>query len=795
MLPHPTAEPPPHPARHQLRRHQRTARDAGYSAVRDGGRATLVSPCGTGKTLIACRIAEDLTRTRHATRVLVLVPTLDLLVQSARVWREQNQHHGTLLAVCSPRPDLDALGIPRTTDPGELAARLNDQDAYTVFATYASLRGADQPATNAEETDEDTRRKEDPGEQGTGALIAAHATGSLPPWDLIISDEAHRTSGSASKAWGAVHDDAQVPARRRLYFTATPRIWETDPAYAEGLHPTRGGPVLAASMDDEDLFGPTVYRMELSQAIAEGLVCDYRIVLVTVDHPGLQTHLRRTRSATAQDTIALTSLATALFKTAARYGTGKWVTFHHRIDDADALTRALHTAAGDLDTTTTTDGPTGTVPLIPPTFRADTVYMNHPQRVEILTNLASPAPRTDDDLPSFLTIVCNCRLLIEGWDSTSVDLCFAAPRRDVTGIVQALGRALRPRPDGSKATLLVPIYLAPGENPQDLLNHRTYQPLYDVLLALRAHDRRISDRLPTTHLGEKAPAPHPDTTPPSTAPQDPAAEQQVQPTTDRPHQAAAPSFDPAAPAPEIVTPDGVPLTATEIADVITLHVTRPPGVTADWMRGASAAADYANTHGHLAPTRTTPSTAPHLVDLPTWLDLQRTARRAGELAPWQIHYLDAYGMVWEPRQTNREQLLSYAEDYARAHGGLAVASTYQAPDGRKLGRELTNLRQRAKKQALTGATDSDPAASDDQRGFTDLLDALYQIDPWWNPPWPLPWQRHYQQALQRHRSGQPLARPGDTRTYRQWLTDPGTGLTVDQQDLLRAIAHPALVQK
>ncbi|MEV6358157.1 DEAD/DEAH box helicase [Streptomyces hydrogenans] len=756
--------------RHTLRRDQRTALNASVTAITAGGRATIVMPCGCGKTLVAARTAEHLARSRHVRRTVVMVPTLDLLAQTARVWQEQNDHRGALLAVCSPRSDLDEAGIPQTTDPAELAALLDGLDHYTVFATYASL------------TDAQDRQ---------GALLAAHASHALPPWDLLIADEAHRTSGSINKSWAAVHDDIKVPARRRLYYTATPRIWESDSAYAGTLRPGDSGPSLAVSMDDPDVYGPIVYRMELSEAISANLVCDYRIVMVVVDHPGLQDQLRRTRNATDQDTAALISLSTALLKTAARYPAGqgqanKWITFHQRVKDAQAFTDTFLETAAAL-TGETTPGPDPhpeDVPLVPTTWRADTVHMDHPDRIPILDNLTGPQPLTDDDRPSHLTLVANCRILGEGWDSTSVDVCFAAPRTDVVGIVQALGRALRPRPDGSKATLLVPIYLAPGENPQDLLNYRYYKPLYDILLALRAHDRRISDRLPTTQLAEPAPT-RPATTPTNQTSSPSADSEAPGPVVELPgQQSATRPLNGGPDSLELVGPDGIVLTPREVAQAIKLHVTRPTGVSADWAVGAAAAADFHNEHGHLAPPRALPGqgTDPRFLELPAWLDAQRAARRNGELKTWQTAFLDELGMVWEPRSQTRQLQITYARQCAEETGGLAVSSGYTTPDGRAFGRDLANLRRRATKldpdtEAMTG----------DQKGFTDLLDALFEIDPWWNPPWDFGWQRHYQQARLRHSRGEKLTQPSDTRTYRQWLRDPGDGLTPDQIDLLRAI--------
>ncbi|MGW9448575.1 hypothetical protein [Streptomyces sp. NPDC055632] len=172
-------------------------------------------------------------------------------------------------------------------------------------------------------------------------------------------------------------------------------------------------------MDDPDVYGPVVYRKELSEAIFEGLVCDYRIVMVVVEHLGLQHQLRRTRNATFQDTAALISLSTALLKPAARYpgttGAGKWISFHQRVKDVQAFTDTFLETAAAL-TGETIPGPTaGTgqdaeeVPLVPAMVRADTVHMDHPDRVALLDNLTGPQPLTGDGRPSHLTLVANCR--------------------------------------------------------------------------------------------------------------------------------------------------------------------------------------------------------------------------------------------------------------------------------------------------------------------------------------------------------------------------------------------------
>ncbi|WP_189308771.1 DEAD/DEAH box helicase family protein, partial [Streptomyces albospinus] len=226
----------------ELRPHQKEAVTAATKTLRTHPRASVVAACGTGKTLIAARTAFRLAA--HG-RVLVLVPTLDLLSQTVRSWHAAGRK-GPAVAVCSARQAVEhpsAGDIPMTTDPAELAALTPAEDGpVTVYATYASLP----------------------------TLLAAHHTHRLPAWDLAVVDEAHRTAGRLGKAWAAIHHNDQIPAHRRLYLTATPRIWDPDNDRADD-------PV--ASMDDETLFGPVAYRLTLSDAIDLGLLADYQILV------------------------------------------------------------------------------------------------------------------------------------------------------------------------------------------------------------------------------------------------------------------------------------------------------------------------------------------------------------------------------------------------------------------------------------------------------------------------------------------------------------------------------------
>ncbi|WP_436850262.1 DEAD/DEAH box helicase family protein, partial [Streptomyces monashensis] len=242
-----------------LRPHQREAVDAVLRALEVPARSTVperglrtqvVMATGSGKTLVAVRSAEEL----KASRVLVLVPSLDLLTQTQAQWSAGGRK-GLMIGVSSLRGD-EAV-FPNTTSAEELVEWVRPFDKVTVFATYASL--------------------------GLGTLERAHAAG-LPGWDLVVVDEAHRTSGRIGKPWAAVHDNTRIPALRRLYMTATPRLWQLDDQET-------GVPgELVASMDDDadGPFGSRCYTLTLSEAINLGVCAPYQVVCVDITDTRLQ---------------------------------------------------------------------------------------------------------------------------------------------------------------------------------------------------------------------------------------------------------------------------------------------------------------------------------------------------------------------------------------------------------------------------------------------------------------------------------------------------------------------------
>ncbi|WP_405455115.1 Helicase associated domain protein [Streptomyces sp. NBC_00101] len=645
----------------------------GQQIPKNGLRGQVHAACGTGKTFIAAGAAQRISP--HG-RVLVLLPTLELLAQTVREWRAFGRS-GSMVAVCSmdDDPRLYDLRVPSTTNPQQLALHYGS-GPVTVFATYASLP----------------------------VLVEAHEGAyGLPMdvWDLVCVDEAHRTSGSLGKAWAVVHDQEQLPAMRRLYLTATPRIWMERPRprwnrRGEGPAPVDRLPKeMACSMSDERIYGPVLWALDLSDAIGRGLLARYQIVVVELRDERLtleklygeerfEEHVRGERLAVLQ---------AALLETMAEHGLQRCITFHHRTIEAQAFSVGLERVARRLH-------------AADPERHPDQVWSgwlsgeHEPEmRAQELYQFGARAGRA---------VMSNCRVLGEGVDCPSVDsVALIDPKGSAVDIVQAIGRALRQKPGQDKlATLIVPVFLGPDETPEDMPYSASYRPLLKVLSGLRAHDERAVEMLaiPSEDLQRTKPA---------SLWLGPASE-----GDDEEEQRLLLRF-------------GVHREPALVARLVEYNLIEPEH--ANWRAGHRAAVAYREREGDLAVPY-------HWVEggdergeggfpLGRWLSDQRRAMRAGTLLPGRAEDLEALGIVWDPADAAWEENLGAARAYFAAYGTLAAPVTAMIMD-RPVGQWLANAR---KKNGLG----KDPERA--QRRAVQLA----AIDPDWNPDWPIDWQRHY----------------------------------------------------
>ncbi|MFK0237756.1 DEAD/DEAH box helicase [Streptomyces vinaceus] len=701
-----------------------------------GARGTIVSATGSGKTITAAASALE---SFADGRILVTVPTLDLLAQTAQAWRLVG-HRAPMIAVCSLENDpvLNELGVRTTTNPIQLALWAAS-GPVVVFATYASL--VDREDIDAPESQRKVR----------GPLEAALAGGErlygqrMAPFDLAIVDEAHGTAGDLGRPWAAIHDNTRIPADFRLYLTATPRILA-----AARPQKTGGQEAEIASMaDDPDgTYGAWLAELGLSEAIERGILAGFEIDVLEIRDPSPVSG----ESEEAQRGRRLALLQTALLEHAAAYNLRTVMTFHQKVEEAAAFAEKLPETAAELYVTDATDADLAAAGKLPkssidaefyeleagrhvPPDRVWSAWLcgDHlvTERREVLRQFANGIDA--DNRRVHRAFLASVRVLGEGVDITGERgveaICFADTRGSQVEIVQNIGRALRLNRDGSTkiARIIVPIFLEPNEDPTDMVASASFRPLVAVLQGLRSHDDRLVEQLASraltsgkrkTHLrrdedGRIVRA---------------GGDQEHDEDTDAAAESALLHFS-------------SPRDAATIAAFLRTRVYRPESLV--WLEGYQALlrwrAENQITGLHAVPYDTETSVGvTKAFPLGRWVHQQRKALRTGELEDRRKELLDApeAGMVWEPGQEAWEAKLAALRSYRRATGHLAPrqdAMWGEDDEMLPVGQHMANLRRKGAKNGL--GKDPDRAA--------ERAAQLTAIDEDWDCPWPLDWQRHH----------------------------------------------------
>ncbi|WTD14831.1 Helicase associated domain protein [Streptomyces anulatus] len=800
-----------------LRPHQVEADDAivrGLSLPVDGTlpvnglRGQVHMATGTGKTITAAMAALKLCPTGV---IGVLVPTLDLLTQTIEVWRRAG-HTGPAVAVCSLGADplLEALGVRCTTNPTQLALWASS-GPMLVFATYASLAGQGL-----------TDDAEDAADETLGVLETA-LRGSygqkMAPFDLLVIDEAHRTSGDRTKAWAAIHDQARFPAARRLYMTATPRLWAAGPATADqdgneetGAGPQSGGAALGgrlvASMDDVQLYGPVLHETGLMESVERGVLARFEIDVLEIRDPS---PLSERATDEERRGRRLAALQAALLKHADETGVRSYMTFHSRTLDAMAFSRAMPETAARLHSADPT--------AYPKRVGSEWLSGEHPatHRREVLARYADGLDA--EGWVTELSFLASCRVLGEGVDIRGKRgvqaVVFADTRSSPVEIVQIIGRALRQEPgDGKVSRIVVPVFLAPGEDPGDMMASSSYRGLVAILQGLRAHDDRVIERmaLPTTTARGQITSvlaldPQQETAADENDGQgqgrvegegqeDDADEHQGDEGDegdegdDKEDEGQGDEGDDATPG---IAGSSTPLLRFSlprdpqaIALFLRTRVLRPDSEV--WLTGYNVLRGWVREHGYAqVPSETTVELGDDSATygLGGWVSEQRRAFKAGTLKPWRTDLLNELGMVWSVGDAGFWKNLTAARDYYAVHSTLACPRN-TVWDGVEIGQWLSNLRR-------PGGLGTDPVRAGER------LRALEAIDSEWNPAgWSVEWQRHY--AATRELLGEEQGRPVellpgvtvngvDVGTWTTRQTDPGVWNTLlpEQRERLTAL--------
>lgn len=421
----------------KVRPHQQEALDA-VAAMGPSGRALVVMACGTGKTKVG-RDAACVRAGRNGL-IMVFVPSKLLVRQTYLDWRAD-------LDI----PPFDGL-LVYSDPPAEGATATTDE---TVIAQWiASKNGRLRLLVCTY--------------QSADRVAAAYASTHLPPADVMVLDEGHWTAGVAGHAYSLPLHDDKIPATIRLTLTATARV-----------HPDGDGTRDVVSMDDPAFYGERVYQLTFGEAIHRKLLADFRVAVVVVTDEEVRRVLMAQQESPRGDepTVSQVAAQIATSRAIESYGIRRIIGFHSRVDRSKAFTRSLRRIAANV-----TDIP----------IEAKHIDGTTPQgeRQDAIRHLAHP--RTGG-----ATVLSNVAVFTEGVDVPAADaVIFADPKTSRVAITQAVGRALRLHPEkGKPSVVILPVYLTPGESPEQALASSDFRHVWAILSTLRDHDERLDSAL------------------------------------------------------------------------------------------------------------------------------------------------------------------------------------------------------------------------------------------------------------------------------------------------------------
>ncbi|WP_316669321.1 type ISP restriction/modification enzyme [uncultured Propionibacterium sp.] len=464
--------------RYSLRPHQKEAIDRIQEGFRTHDRGKWVSACGTGKTFASLKLAEQrCAENGGRLKVLFLAPSISLVSQTLREWMAQSQTLIRPLVVCSDTKaskqaeDITVHDIPLpTTDAGRLAAQMGGigrrgRQMVVVFSTYQSID-----------------------------VVAQAQRASGEQFDLILCDEAHRTTGVTlpgagdESAFVKVHNNSYLPADKRLYMTATPRIYGEEAKKKAADHS-----VLIASMDDETIFGPEFHRLGFGEAVERDLLADYKVMILCVAAEAVAEPLQgalanEEHEITLDDAAKIVGCWNGLAKRTTDMDFGpdpapmrRAVAFAQNIKASKAFARAVPDVVDSLIADRNT-------PDLEVACHHVDGTMNALTRSEQLAWLKAPAPENE------CRVLSNARCLSEGVDVPALDaVLFLSPRNSLVDVVQSVGRVMRKPRGKDYGYIILPVAIDANESPEEAMrSNKRFKVVWDVLNALRAHDDRFN---------------------------------------------------------------------------------------------------------------------------------------------------------------------------------------------------------------------------------------------------------------------------------------------------------------
>ncbi len=483
-----------------LKAHQQEAFDDVINGFKELDRGKLIMACGTGKTFTALRIAEKIAGTDGS--VLYLVPSISLLSQAMREWSDQRGIPHSYIGICSDisagrtseDTSIQELKIDVTTDSSEILHTLQNPDSSkmtVVFCTYQSL-----------------------------PLIEEAQNNGAPPFDIVFCDEAHRTTGvdkpgDRTSPFVLVHDGDRIRASKRLYMTATPKLY-TESAKTKAADYS----IDVFSMDDEEKYGPQFYRLPFSKAVEIGELSDYKVAIFGISEYEVNSALagntgRYGNEININDATRIIGCWRALQNPENKdkddetllQPLRRVIAFTNRIDESKALAHYWNNIIEDAVEKLPEDEHATNFKCEIKHVDGTDHALNRSARLDWLKNENVDDSHGDSDSETVCRILSNARCLSEGIDVPALDaVIFYKPRKSHIDVVQAVGRVMRKAPGKQFGYVILPVAIRDDQDPTAALNdNERFSNVWSVLNALRSHDDRFDAKINSIDLNKEMP--------------------------------------------------------------------------------------------------------------------------------------------------------------------------------------------------------------------------------------------------------------------------------------------------
>ncbi|WLF85077.1 type ISP restriction/modification enzyme [Moraxella sp. ZY210820] len=492
-----------------LRDHQSEALNAVKKGFETANRGKLIMACGTGKTFTSLKIAED--QAGIGKMVLFLVPSLALLSQSLTEWTQQSDIPIYAYAVCSDsdvgkqkdddllQTQIHELQFPATTNAKSLCNaiknRANDTAMTVIFSTYHSI----------------------------DVISQAQKLG-LGEFELIICDEAHRTTGATfentdESHFVKIHHNDFIQAKKRLYMTATPKVYSDSAKKTEGVE-------AIYSMDNVEYYGKEFYTISFSRAVNLGLLVDYKVLVLAISESHINRQLEKLLNDDKNEyKVDDVAKIIGCWKALSKYGVEtelsddynpmkRAVAFCQVIDKYTGKHKVSSKAISGMFNEVVSAYQAQEIKLLKEKHKTDGITLNpslqlncEANHIDGSMNASQKANKINwlkENTPdNTCRILSNVRCLSEGVDVPALDaVLFLSARNSPIDVVQSVGRVMRKADGKKRGYVILPIVIPAGIEPETALdNNENYKVVWQVLNALRSHDDRFDAILNKLEFG------------------------------------------------------------------------------------------------------------------------------------------------------------------------------------------------------------------------------------------------------------------------------------------------------